>query len=97
MRAAVPAACTFGFVFGIVPGVLALPAIAIVRWRGIGARALTLAAAGLLGVVVPILYLMHTGGEIGGNHFGYAMAHLGAQYVGVAALGLLMAALWRSL
>jgi hypothetical protein len=97
LRAAVPAALVFGFVFGIIPGVVAAPAIFLVAWRGIGARALTLAAAGLLAVVVPVLYLIHTGGEAGGNHFGYAMAHLGAHYVGVAALGLLAAALWRSL
>jgi hypothetical protein len=87
----------FGFVFGIGPGLLSVPAIVLVLWRGIGARGLTLAAGGLLAGVVPILYLVHTGGERGGNHFGYAMAHLGAHYVGVAALGLLMAALWRSL
>ena len=45
---------------------------------------------------MPILYLVHPGDEQGGNHFGYAMAHLAAHYVGVAALGLLMVALWRS-
>jgi hypothetical protein len=68
-----------------------------VLWRGIGARALTLGATALLGVVVPVLYVVHTGPRSGGNHFGYAMAHLGAHYVGVTALGLLAGALWRSL
>jgi arabinofuranan 3-O-arabinosyltransferase len=83
-------------VFGVIPGVLSAPAIAFILWRGIGARALTLAATGLLAVVVPIVYLAHTGSQSGGNHFGYAMAHLGAHYIGVAALGMLTLALWRS-
>jgi len=96
LRAAVPLAIAFGFVFGYVPGIVSAPAIALVLWRGIGARALTIAAAALLGVLVPIIYVIHPGPESGGNHFGYAMAHLGAHYIGVAALGLLMAALWRS-
>jgi hypothetical protein len=94
---AVAVGVAFGFVFGIVPGLLSVPVTAFVLWRGIGARELTLAAGALLLIVVPVLYLVHTGPEQGGNHFGYAMAHLAASYVGVAALGLLMAALWRTL
>jgi hypothetical protein len=74
-----------------------VPVVAIVLWRGVGARAATVTAAALLGIVVPVLYVVHPGDERGGNHFGYAMAHLGAHYVAVAALGLLMLALWRSL
>ena len=97
LAAAVPAGLVFGFVFGVVPGILSVPVVALVLWRGIGARAATVTAAGLLGVVVPVLYVVHPGDERGGNHFGYAMAHLGAHYVAVVALGLLMLALWRSL
>jgi hypothetical protein len=97
MLMALVAGAAFGFAFGVVPGLISVPAIALVLWRGIGARALTLCAGGLLGVLVPILYLAHPGDERGGNHFGYALSHLGAHYVGVAALGLLMAALWRAL
>ena len=52
--------------------------------------------AALLGIVVPVLYLVDPGNEQGGNHFGYAVGHLGAHYVAVVALGLLMLALWRS-
>ncbi len=97
LTVAVAAAIVFGFVFGVVAGIVAVPVVALVLWRGIGARGLTLAAAALLGIVVPILYVVHPGDEAGGNHFGYAMGHLGAHYVAVAALGLLMLALWRSL
>jgi hypothetical protein len=86
-----------GFVFGIVPGVLAVPAVALVLWLRIGPRALTLAATALLGVVVPVLYLVHPGDQSGGNHFGYAMAHLAAHYVGVAAVVALAMALGLTL
>jgi hypothetical protein len=96
LAAAVAAGVAFGFVFGVIPGIVSVPAIALVLWRGIDARPLTIAAAALLGIVVPVLYLVHPGDEQGGNHFGYAMGHLGAHYVAVAALGLLMLALWRS-
>jgi arabinofuranan 3-O-arabinosyltransferase len=95
--AAVLGGAAFGFVFGLSAGALAVAAIALVLWRGIGARALTLTAAVLLGVVVPTLYLAAPGSESGGNHFAYASQHLAAHWVGVAALGLLTGALWRTL
>ncbi|HEY6522165.1 MAG TPA: alpha-(1-_3)-arabinofuranosyltransferase family protein [Solirubrobacteraceae bacterium] len=94
---ALPAALVFGFVFGIDAGVVAAVAIAVVLWRGIGAGPLALAAGALLGIVVPVLYLLHPGSSAGGNHYGYATGHLGAHWVGVAAIGMLMAALWRTL
>jgi hypothetical protein len=90
------AGCVFAFVFGLLPGIVSIPVVALILWRGIGARRLTLAATVLLGVVVPILYVVHPGDQSGGNHFGYVMGHLGAHYVAVAALGLLVLALWRS-
>jgi hypothetical protein len=95
--AAVPSAALFGFVFGLTAGFVSLPVIAVCLWRGVGARRLTLAAGALLGIVVPVLYLVHPGDERGGNHFAYAMVHIAAHWVGVAALGLLTGALWRSL
>ncbi len=51
----------------------------------------------LLGVVVPVLYLVNPGTQQGGNHYPYAVQHMSAHWVGVAALGLLIAALWRTL
>jgi hypothetical protein len=94
---ALPAAVVFGFIFGIEAGIVAAAAIALVLWRGIGAGPLALGAGALLGIVVPVLYLLHPGRSAGGNHYGYATGHLGAHWVGVAAIGLLMAALWRTL
>jgi arabinofuranan 3-O-arabinosyltransferase len=93
---AVPAALAFGFVFGIRAGIVALPVGAIILWRGIGAKPLTLAAGLLLGIVA-VLYVVDPSSSAGGNHYGYAADHMAAQWVAVAALGLLMVALWRSL
>ncbi len=86
-----------GFVFGIDAGVVAIPAVALILWRGVGARPLIIAAGVLLGLVVPVLYLLHTGPQQGANHFAYASDHMAANWAGVAALVALMAALWRTL
>ena len=100
VRAALPAVvagAVIAFVFGVQAGVIAIPAVWVILWRGVGARKLVLIAGALLGVVVPVLYLVHPGAEQGANHFGYAMDHLAANWVGVAALIALMAALARTL
>jgi arabinofuranan 3-O-arabinosyltransferase len=95
--AAVLTGLVVAFVFGIEAGVAAAPGVAFVLWRGIGARALTLAAGALLLVVVPIIYLLDPGDSGAGNQIGYAVDHMTAHWVGVAALLLLSAALYRSL
>ena len=95
--AAVVAGLVFGFVFGPVVGLASIPVTAFVLWRGVGARRLTMAAAVLLGVLVPLAYVLHPGSSAGGNHFGYAHDHLVAHYLAVAAIGLLIGALWRTL
>jgi arabinofuranan 3-O-arabinosyltransferase len=95
--AAVVAGAVIAFVFGVQAGVVAIPVIWLILWRGAGARKLVLIAGVLLGVVVPVLYLVHPGPKQGANHFGYAMDHLAANWVGVAALVALMAALVRTL
>lgn len=87
----------FGFAFGAGAGAASVPAIAVILWRGIGARTLTLLAGALLAIVVPLLYVVHPGNAAGGNHYGYATQHMAAHWVGVAAIGLLIAALWRTL
>jgi arabinofuranan 3-O-arabinosyltransferase len=97
LAAALAAGLVFGFVFGIAVGVASIPVTAFVLWRGVGARRLTMAAAVLLGVLVPLAYVLHPGSSAGGNHFGYAHDHLVAHYLAVAAIGLLIGALWRTL
>jgi hypothetical protein len=94
---AVVAGLVFAFVFGPWAGVVTIPVLGFVLWRGIGARALTLVAGVLLGIVVPIVYVVHPGDSSGGNHAAYASQHMLANWLGVAAIGLLVVALWRSL
>ena len=94
---AVAAGCVFGFVFGIRAGIVAVPVLAVILWRGVGPRPLTLAAGALLGVVIPLLYIIDAPSSAGGNHYGYATQHLTAHWVAVAAIGLLFVALWRTL
>ena len=60
-------------------------------------RPLTLAAGALLGIVVPLLYIVDAPSAAGGNHYGYATQHMTAHWVAVAALGFLFVALWRTL
>jgi arabinofuranan 3-O-arabinosyltransferase len=95
--AALLVGAAFGFVFGIRQGVISIPVTTLILWRGIGARTLALVAGALLGLVVPFLYVVQQGDESGGNHFTYAVQHIDAHWVGVAAVGLLTAALWRTL
>jgi MYXO-CTERM domain-containing protein len=86
-----------GVLFALRAGVVLGPVIALVLWRGIGARALALAAAGLLGVVVPAIYLLFPAKDQGGFNFEYAQDHLAAHWCAVGALVLLGLALWRVL
>jgi arabinofuranan 3-O-arabinosyltransferase len=86
-----------GVLFALRAGVVLGPVIAFVLWRGVGARALALAAAGLLGVVVPALYLLFPAKDRGGFNFEYAQDHLAAHWCAVGALVLLALALWRVL
>jgi hypothetical protein len=94
---ALPLAAGFGFVFGARAGAVALPLIALGLWRGAGAVPLAALAGGLLAGPVPVLYLLHTGGAAGGNHAGYAAAHATAHWLGVTAIGLMVAAAAQAL
>jgi hypothetical protein len=94
---AIVAGCGFAFVFGIRAGIVAVPVLALILWRGLGPRPLTLAAGALLGIVGPLLYIIDAPSSAGGNHYGYATQHMTAHWAAVAALGLLFVALWRTL
>jgi hypothetical protein len=63
----------------------------------VGSRLLTLVAAGLLGIVVPILYLVLTPRDRGGFNFEYSTELIAPHWVAVGAVVLLMAACWRML
>jgi arabinofuranan 3-O-arabinosyltransferase len=77
--------------------VVLFPLLTFILWRGVGARLLTLVAAGLLGIVVPLLYLVFTPKDRGGFNFEYSTELISAHWVAVGALVLLMVACWRSL
>jgi arabinofuranan 3-O-arabinosyltransferase len=97
LAAGVGLGAVVGFVFALRAGVVLGPVVAVVLWRGIGARPLALAAAGLLGVVVPALYVLFPARDRGGFNFEYAQDHLAAHWCAVGALVLLGLALWRTL
>jgi hypothetical protein len=77
--------------------VVLFPLLTLILWRGIGSRLLTLVAAGLLGIVVPILYLVLTPRDRGGFNFEYSTELIAPHWVAVGAVVLLMAACWRVL
>lgn len=94
---ALPAALVLAFLFALRAGPLIGVALTVILWRGVGARTLALTAGALLAVVVPILYALFPGPDRGGFNPEYAIKHLGAHWVAVAAYVLLAAALARTL
>jgi hypothetical protein len=91
------AGVALGFVFAIRAGVVIAPAVTLILWRGWSPRTLVLAAGGLLAVVVPLLYVLFPGDDRGGYDTEFAVEHLGAHWVAVAAVVLLLLALARTL
>ncbi|HEV3378610.1 MAG TPA: hypothetical protein VG126_15170, partial [Thermoleophilaceae bacterium] len=77
--------------------VVLFPLLTFILWRGLGSRLLTLVAAGLLGIVVPVLYLVQTPRDRGGFNFEYSTELISAHWVAVGAVVLLMVACWRTL
>jgi hypothetical protein len=72
-------------------------ALAVILWRGIGARVLTAAAAVLLVVGAPLLDLLLHSPDLPDRHFNYPVDKIAAHWVTVGAVVLLIAALWRTL
>ncbi|HEX8743130.1 MAG TPA: alpha-(1-_3)-arabinofuranosyltransferase family protein [Thermoleophilaceae bacterium] len=94
--AGLAAGAALGFVFALRAGVVIAPAVFLILWRGWPPRALILGAAGLLVVVVPALYLIVPGRDRGGYDTRFAVEHIAAHWVTVAAVVLLVLALWRT-
>jgi hypothetical protein len=97
IAAGVLAGVVLAFVFAIRAGIVLGPAVAVILARGIGARPLALAGGALLAVVVPLLYLVVPVRDPGGFNTNLAVERIAAHWVGVAAVFLLGAALWRTL
>ena len=93
----VAAAVACGLVFALRAGAIAGPLIALILWRGVGARSLSLAAGALLAVAVPAVYVAFLPRDKGGFNSDYAQDLLGAHWLGVAAWLLLALALLRTL
>jgi hypothetical protein len=91
------AAVVIGFIFSLRAGAVAGPLLAVLLWRGVSPRGLTAAAAALLGLVVPAVYLLDFPLDVGGFNSDYAVAVRWAHWAGVAAVVLLGLAAWRSL
>jgi hypothetical protein len=96
LAAALAAGAVLAFIFGPIAGAVAVPLIALVLRAGVGSRALSLAAGGLLVLVVPLLYLLHPSDPDRANNVPYPDERIAAHWVVVAALVLLGAALLRT-
>jgi arabinofuranan 3-O-arabinosyltransferase len=104
-RIALPRAAVIAFVLTIPlallfakrTSVVIFPVLTLILWRGVGARLLTLTAAALLGVAVPLLYLIASPTDRGGYNFEYSLQTIDAHWVAEGALVLLMVACWRTI
>jgi hypothetical protein len=84
------------FLIALRAGPVVALAVTLVARYGVGARPLILAAAAILGIAVPATYLLFTPDDLGGYSFSYAGDLVGAHWLAVAALVLLVLALWRT-
>ncbi|MGO9960658.1 MAG: alpha-(1-_3)-arabinofuranosyltransferase family protein [Solirubrobacteraceae bacterium] len=92
---ALVAAIPLGYLFAIRAGAALFVLLAFVLWRGYAPRRLILAAAALLGIAVPIVYVASSPHNQGGYGFAYSTQTIWAHWIGVAAIVLLSLALWR--
>jgi hypothetical protein len=91
------AALPIAFLFAARSFVVVFPLLTFILWRALGSRLLTAIAAGLLGVVVPIMYAIISPRDRGGYNFEYSRDLLWAHWVAVLAVILLMVVCWRAL
>jgi hypothetical protein len=97
LLAGVAAGIVFGFVFALRAGLAIGPVAALVLWRGISPRQMITAAGALLAIVVPAVYLIFPATDRGGYGPAYPVERLGAHWVTVGAVVLLILALARTL
>ncbi len=93
---AIGLATGIGAIFALRAGAVSFPLLTLVLWRGFGIRQLTLAAAALLGIVVPLMYAITSPHNQGGYNFEYSTKLIAAHWVGVAAIVLLGLVVGRS-
>jgi hypothetical protein len=95
-------ALAIGLAFGLRAGAVALVAVTVVAWRGIGDRALAAVAALLLGVGVPLTYILvavlaNDDDGVGGNSTAFSQDRIAAHWMALGALIALALILWRTL
>ena len=98
---ALTAVAAIGLAFGLRAGAVAAVAFAAIAWRGISDRALGIIAALLLGVGVPLAYvvaaIIHDDEGRGGNSTDFGANRLAAHWMALAALVALALLLVRTL
>ena len=94
---ALVATMPLSFLFAARASIVIFPLLTLILWRGAGSRLLTGIAAGILAVVVPIMFAIISPKNRGGYNFEYSIELIWAHWVTVGALVLLMAACWRAL
>ena len=87
------AAAVGAFLFALRAGVVIGPLVALLLWRGASVAQLSAAAAALVGLVVPALYLVLLPDDLGGFNSEYPADLISAHWVAVAAFVLLALAL----
>jgi hypothetical protein len=98
---ALTAVVVIGLAFGLRAGAAAAVAFAVIAWRGISDRALGIIAAALLGVGVPLAYIIaaiiHDDEGRGGNSTDFGANRMAAHWMALAALISLALLLVRTL
>ncbi|MGZ4259475.1 MAG: alpha-(1-_3)-arabinofuranosyltransferase domain-containing protein [Solirubrobacteraceae bacterium] len=92
---ALPAAIVLGYVFSIRAGIGLLLVLTFVLWRGWAPPTLTLIATALLGIAVPLTYLIVNPHDRHGDNFVYSTKLIAAHWIGVAAIALLALVCWK--
>jgi hypothetical protein len=77
--------------------VVIFPALTLILWRAVSVRLLTAVAAALIGIAVPLLYLIESPTDRGGYNFEYGFQTINAHWVTEGAIVLLMVACWRTI
>ncbi len=93
---ALAATVPLALLFALRSGLVIFPLLTLILWRGWGNRALGLAAAGLVGLAVPLGYLISSPRDHGGYNFDYGQETIWAHWLGVVALVLLVVICWRT-
>ncbi len=97
LAAGLAAAAVLGVLFALRAGVVLGPVVALILWRGIGARALALAGGALVVLAVPLASILAAPLPDTGFQTSYAVDRIAAHWIALLAVVLLGAALARAL